>query len=391
MNIANVKTRDALPARREPHWSRVAEGQYLGFRKMAAGSAGTWVARRRDPDTGKQQHKALGDFEELAAHERFDAARRAADAWFTHLGAGGTTKATTVAEACKAYEQHVRDTRGDAPADDMKGRFRRWVDTDKIGAVDLQRLTRAHVEAWRKALAKLPAKINRDDREVPLTRPRSPASLNRDMAALRAALNYAHDMGHTTTDAAWRVALRPVEAAGGRRTLYLDRQQRKALIEHAAPDIGDFLRALALLPLRPGALAALTAGAFDKRASVVTVAGDKAGAHRALKLPPATAAFFAERAANKLPSAPLLSRADGKAWDKDAWKGPVKAAVTAAKLPEGVTAYTLRHSTITDLVTAGLDVLTVAQLSGTSVVMIQKHYGHLRADHAAQALAGLAL
>jgi hypothetical protein len=41
--------------------------------------------------------------------------------------------------------------------------------------------------------------------------------------------------------------------------------------------------------------------------------------------------------------------------------------------------------------TNGLDLLTVAQLSGTSVDMIEKHYGHHRADHAAKALAGLAL
>lgn len=69
----------------------------------------------------------------------------------------------------------------------------------------------------------------------------------------------------------------------------------------------------------------------------------------------------------------------------------MKAAATAAGLDAAVTAYTLRHSVITDLVTGGLDLLTVAQLSGTSVLMIEKHYGHHRAEHAAAALAGLAL
>jgi site-specific recombinase XerD len=82
---------------------------------------------------------------------------------------------------------------------------------------------------------------------------------------------------------------------------------------------------------------------------------------------------------------------NGKAWNKDAWKGPIKAAVAAAELPSSVTAYSLRHSVITDLVTGGLDLLTVAQLSGTSVAMIERHYGHMRADHAAAALARLAL
>ena len=69
----------------------------------------------------------------------------------------------------------------------------------------------------------------------------------------------------------------------------------------------------------------------------------------------------------------------------------MKEAAQAAGLPEGSTAYTLRHSVITDLVVAGLDLLTVAQLSGTSVAMIEKHYGHLRAEHARQALATLAM
>jgi site-specific recombinase XerD len=86
-----------------------------------------------------------------------------------------------------------------------------------------------------------------------------------------------------------------------------------------------------------------------------------------------------------------VSRADGKSWDKDAWKWPVKAAAAAAKLPVGTTAYTLRHSVISDLVHDGLDLLTVAQISGTSVAMIERHYGHLRSDVAAGALAKLAL
>ena len=108
-------------------------------------------------------------------------------------------------------------------------------------------------------------------------------------------------------------------------------------------------------------------------------------------LPPATLAFFVEQTKGKLPGAPLLARADGKAWDKDAWKKPVKAAAAAAGLPATTTAYTLRHGVITDLVGGGLDVLTAARLSGTSVSMIERHYGHLRAEAAAAALATLAL
>jgi site-specific recombinase XerD len=67
----------------------------------------------------------------------------------------------------------------------------------------------------------------------------------------------------------------------------------------------------------------------------------------------------------------------------------VKAA--AVGLPDSITDYAMRHSVITDLVTGGLDLMTIAQLSGTSIAMLEKHYSHLRAAHAADALATLAL
>ena len=44
-----------------------------------------------------------------------------------------------------------------------------------------------------------------------------------------------------------------------------------------------------------------------------------------------------------------------------------------------------------DLANGGLDLLTVAQISGTSVRMVEQHYGHLRSDVAATALERLAL
>ncbi|HRD86460.1 MAG TPA: site-specific integrase, partial [Rubrivivax sp.] len=118
---------------------------------------------------------------------------------------------------------------------------------------------------------------------------------------------------------------------------------------------------------RPGALAALTTASFDRRLAALTIGKDKAGASRIIKLPPETAEFFAAQCRDKLPAAPLFARADGQPWNKDAWKKPVKVAAEAARLPADVTAYTLRHSVITDLIASGLDVLTVARLSGTSL------------------------
>jgi len=388
--IDTVEARSKLKPRRPPYWHKLSTGCHLGFRKMTAGTNGTWLAQAYDPDTQKQTRRSLGVFEHLTEGQRFDAAKKAAEAWFEHLGKGGTLESVTVKKACEDYVTHVRAAKGDSQADDIEARFNRRVYSHKIADVELPKLARKHVEAWSKELAKVPVVVNPYAKE-PTTRQRAPSSVNRDMTALRAALNHAHDNAAVTNDLAWRVALRPIENADGRRDAYLDREQRVALIEKAPADAALFLKGLALVPLRPGALAGLTVANFDRRLGVLTIGKDKAGQERRIKLPANIAEFFAERIKDKTPAAPLLARADGKAWDKDAWKKPIKAAVIAAGLPGSTTAYAMRHSAITDLVTAGLDLLTVAQLSGTSVAMIERHYGHLRADHAAAALATLAL
>ena len=188
------------------------------------------------------------------------------------------------------------------------------------------------------------------DKSKAPTRPRSASTLNRDMTPLRAALNLALVDGHVTTDASWKAKMRPLKDADRRRDVYLDLAQRRALIAKAPADLALFMSALSLVPLRPGAMAALVVGNFDKRLSTLTIDKDKHGQDRKITLPPATAAFFAEQCNNKLPTAPLLTRADGSAWNKDAWKYPFKAAVVAAELAAAATAYALRHSTITDLI-----------------------------------------
>lgn len=389
--IDTVDSRNKLKPRTEPYWVKLSSGCMLGFRKMTSSSTGTWIARYRCADTGKRDKRSLGEFEDKAPSQRYDDAKRTAEAWFLHLGKGGSSEVVTVSGACKRYVKHVRANRGDAPANDLEMRFKRWVFEDPLLAnMDLAKLSKTRVENWRNSMAQTPVKVNRDKREEPVTRPRAASSVNRDIAALRAALNYAHDAGNVTTDMAWRVALRPAKNAGGRRDVYIDIEQRRKLIEQAPRDLAIYLCGMSSVPLRPGALAALKKSNFDARLSVLTIGKDKAGKDRKIKLPPATADLFSKQCENKPPDAPIFCRDGGQSWNKDAWKKPIKAAVAAAEL-QNVTAYTLRHSVITDLVTGGLDLLTVAQLSGTSVAMIEHHYGHLRADLAAAALSRLIL
>jgi integrase len=384
LDLSKVGEREKLKVQREPHWQRLRAGCFLGFRRSKRGGKGTWIARAYDEDAGKYRLKALGDFGTLPGNEMFAAAKKEAERLADIVEMGGEVRAKieTVGDACREYAK----TRPEAAH-----RFRRYVYTDPVAKVKLGKLRRRHLKEWRERLEEQPALVSRSKKGELVHRKRAASTVNRDMAVLRAALAKVLSPGAPNSEAAWQEALKATPNADGQRTLYLDRSERRKLLEKIDAEAAPFVRALCLLPLRPGALAALTAGDFDKRTSELTIGKDKTGKPRRIQLPKEAANLFAGQIKNKLPSAALLMRANGKAWNKDSWKQPIAAAVAAAQLPSDATAYTLRHSTITDLVSAGLPLLTIAQISGTSAEMIERHYGHLISDAAVKALGELAL
>lgn len=383
-NLSRVSERESLKARREPFWHRLRPGCFVGYRPSTKGGAGSWIARAYDEDQRRYRMKALGSFGEKAPNERFALAKQQAEKFATDVERGGIAdeKLETVADACRHFAKSHNEA-----AD----RFRRYVYSDPIAKVKLARVRKKDLEAWRSRLEATPALVSRRKKGEPVTRQRSPATLNRDMAVLRAALGKVLPLGAPHTQSAWQEALTSIKRAVKRRTLTLDLQQRRKLLQHVPDEAQPFVRALCLLPLRPGAVAALTVGDFDRRTRELTIGKDKAGNDRRIVVPQAAAELFTAASKNKLPTAPLFMRSNGKPWDKDSWREPIAEGAKGADLPAAATAYTLRHSTITDLVMAGLPLLTIAQISGTSAAMIEKHYGHLGREAAVEALAGLAL
>ena len=124
MTITKIETVAGRAAHRgravSPYLHRISKGCYLGYRRMTSEGAGSWVARALDGATGKQAYKALGEFADMPEHQRFDAARKDAAAWFDHLGKGGATSQTTVGAACVRYVDRLRETKGARAADDAK-------------------------------------------------------------------------------------------------------------------------------------------------------------------------------------------------------------------------------------------------------------------------------
>ncbi|MGQ3100409.1 MAG: tyrosine-type recombinase/integrase [Sphingopyxis solisilvae] len=384
LDLSKVGERDSLPVKREPHWQRLRPGCYLGYRPSRREGAGTWIGRAYDEDAKRYRYLALGEFVDEPARERFVFAKQEAERFAQLVDTGGyiEDRPTTVEEACRRYT---------LTNPEAEGRFRRYVYNDFIGQVKLHRLRRHHLVAWRTRLEEIPSLVSRSKKKPAVTRPRAPASVNRDIAMMRAALNQVLAHGAPGSEAAWQEALKSVRNASRQRTLYLDKAQRRALLAVMDEEAEPFFRSLCLLPLRPGAAAQLVVEDFEERTGELTIGKDKAGKGRRILIPQAVIELFAEQSAGKARYEPLISRANGKAWDNYSWRGPMKQAVADAKLPPNATAYTLRHSTITDLINEGLPLLSVAQISGTSTEMIERHYGHLNRGAAAKALATLDL
>jgi integrase len=394
IDLSKVTNRDKLATRRDPYWQRLRPGCFIGYRPAAKGGAGTWVGRAADEDSKwGYRFKALGDFGDLPAADRFAAAKAAAEAFAVEVERGDIPDADaeqieTVEQACRAYAKVNAEA---------AGRFERHIYADPIARVKLAKLKRGHLVAWRQRLADKPASVSRSKTGPEVTRPRSASTVNRDVAMIRAALHKVVAPGTPNTESAWQEALIATPNADGQRTLYLDKGQRRRLLDNLDAEALPFVKTLCLLPLRPGAAAQLTVKEWEPRTRQLTVGKDKNGKPRRVMLPADVAALLTEQAKDKLPGATLLTRANGKPWNKDNWNDPIVAAiekVNAAepknKLP-AATAYTLRHSTITDLALGGLPLLTIAQISGTSVEMIERHYGQLTSGAAVEALAGLAL
>ncbi|CAG9244938.1 tyrosine-type recombinase/integrase [Paraburkholderia caribensis] len=364
-SINSKSAREKLKPRREPYWSRIRAGFFVGYRRSEEGE-GTWIARRRS-DEGKQVYHALGTF------SGYDEAVKAAAQWASALDAGVSSKGMTVKQACEHYVEHLALHKGAASERDAEGRFKRLVYAAKIGNVNLAKLRTSDITAW------LSAQIrgDEDDAEDEEDLRRAKDSANRNLASLKAALNHAMHNRLVATDAGWKTVAK-FKDVGRRRDAFLPAAQRNALLDACPEDLRRLVKAMLLTGARPGELANAAIQHFDREQGTLALEG-KTG-HRVVTLSSAAIAFFSECSKGRIGNAALLLPAFNERWNKDLWKKPFKAAASAAKLPPTAVMYSLRHTAISEMIAGGMDSFVVARLAGTSTAMIDAHYGHLRHD-----------
>lgn len=186
-------------------------------------------------------------------HDRFEDAKAEAEKWAKGVSYGVSAKATTVKEACADYAADLRTRKSKQSGDDAAGRFRRLVDDAPIGKLTLDKLRTTHVRAW------LHDQV--DDAEDPDELRRAKDSGNRNLASLKAALNFAMKNRLVATDAGWKTVM--FEGVGRRREVVLKPDQVSALFAKLPDYLRPLTAALAYLPSRPGEVAKLRVRDFD--------------------------------------------------------------------------------------------------------------------------------
>src|SRR3984885_5448012 len=370
--VADLTTktkRKALPTvteggnvRDAPHWQRLSEGAYLGFRKTSE----TWMARYRGRDKVQRYTLFGGPLE-------FDEAKAKAEAWLSQLAGSAvrTVKRDTIKAALQSYLDHLREHgRADA-AKEAEWRFKKTVYSDPLADTSLERATKDDFREWR-------------ERQKP---GRQPRTLNRHIRSVVAALNYAvKEAGHLGNPTAW--GLKPLAddvEDDGETAIFLTPEQRQALVAAATPFAAAFLRGLELTGARPQELAAATVAHFDGEQIRL--------AHRKGKPPklrvrhtvlgPEGIAFFEKQTADKSADSLIFTEDGETQWRRHMWARRVREAVKAhnkkakgrERLPAEVGAYAMRHARISELLQIhGVDPLTVAAQTGTSLAMIERAY-----------------
>ncbi len=361
MTIDSQTKRDKLVIRREPYWHKLQIGGYIGYRRIDGG--GTWVARWRD-EQGKQHYRAL-TLPPTDPKKAFESACKAARAWFkeTHVGIFGRT---TISDAADSYLKSLKLRKGDRAEADARGRIERCIRPD-LGGKELDRLTTAVIEDWLHGL--VPDGLGEEE-----TR-KAKDSANRNLTTLKALLNNAWRTNKVGSNAAWS-KVKAFENVGESRKVFLSTEQRKRLLDNCTGAFRDLVEAGLLTGARYGELRTLLVLDYDKARRVLSIRQGKTGA-RDVTLSDAAAKFFDRLRKGKLPSAHLLARYDGLPWQHSDQDELMREAVKKARLPQGTVFYTLRHTFIANALTGGVDIHAVAKLCGTSVRMIELHYGKL--------------
>ena len=249
--------------------------------------------------------------------------------------------------------------------------------TPALGAVSVEKLTRARIEQWLKHTAETPRRkprnrLKADDAEA-LRRRKD--SANRYLTVLRAALTRGLADGKVACSGiAWK-SVKPFAQVDHRRTRFLSDDEARKIVDKCGSNFGLLVRAALFSGCRYGELARLLVSDFDAGAATLFVSHSKSGKPRQVYLDAEATQFFAA-VCDKRRRNDFIFTDDGKQWKKDSAKGLMEGACKAAEI-EPLTFHELRHSAASRWARQGLSLAEIAQQLGHADIRMTQRYAHL--------------
>jgi integrase len=365
VDLSHKRSRMALKPRREPYWQRLTAGAFLGFRR----GPNTWIVRYRGRATGepglrRQHYFSLGEALE------YDEARERAEAWLAQVSgtAVRTVRRGTVRAALESYLAHLRRVgRADA-AKRAEGQFKTAIYEKALAVQSLETATQEDFLEWRDGLQGK----------------RTARTVDRLVRAVVAGLNRANRLGHVGNPSAWRLESLPDER-GEDTAIFLSSAQRTGILAKVEAHARSFFHALELTGARPGELANALVSDFD--GECLRLAHRKGRPPklriRHVLLESCAIELLKRHVEGRQPDAPLFTEDGTRKWRRHIWAEHCRNAIAAHnkdcepenRVPVQASAYCFRHARISELLQIyGIDPLTVAQQTGTSLQMIEKAY-----------------
>ena len=223
----------------------------------------------------------------------------------------------------------------------------------------LDSLTTGEIRDWLNGLVK-------DDR--------SKSTANRILSVLKALLNYAWRQEKVKDNSAWK-RVEPFKNTAQARKIFLSTEQCTRLINICQGGFKELVQAALFTGARPpGELATLRVSDLDTESGTLSLRDGKTG-RRVIYLSDEAVTFFHRLTVGKNPDDLLLTKDNGEPWAKSHHIRPMREAVKVAKLEKETSIYSLRHTHISLALINGVNIQVVAENCGTSVRMIELHYG----------------
>jgi len=342
-----------LKLRREPYWHQISKGKFLGYRRTSSG--GSWIARMRGDDD-KQKYHALGNDLE------FDNALKATNEWMESIS-GVESHRYTLRNTVDDYVKHLEINNSKQSSHDVKLRLNKHIPSRLLNT-ELSSLNTAQIKRLHNGMVK----TDGDEEEER----KSKDSANRVLSQLKAALNLAFRDGRIASDTEWSRVSAFKNVASSRK-LFLTDKQVNTLLENISGGFHRLVKAGVLTGARYGELARVKVKDFDPQDGTIELTG-KTG-HRICYLSDKAVKYFKDVCKDRLPEAHLLVKDDGTQWGKSHHLRTMRGAIKKAKLPRECVFYSLRHYHISKALLSSMPMQVVAENTGTSVRMIEKHYG----------------